>query len=89
MYLFPTKEDLDAYETPNNGDVAIVLDTATEWVYCVDNDPAYTGWVELGKSTATATAIANLQAVLGRITGLNTGEKTHDERLERLDTLVG
>lgn len=91
---FNTKTDLDNYENPNNGDVAIVLDTETEWVYCVDDNPQFTGWVELGKSTATATAIANLQAVVGRNTGLNPDsgdnkEKTHDERLKRLDDLVG
>ena len=79
-----TKPDPKDYQP---GDVIVVStgeDSGKEFV--LDET---LGWVEIGYSDYTATAIANLQGVIGRTTGLNQDENTHDERLTRLDNLVG
>jgi len=80
---FTTLSDLNAYLNPNNGDVAIVTNTATEYVYVTDK-----GWVELGNSTATSTAIANLQSVIGHEGGLNSGEANHHMQLAEHETEI-
>lgn len=76
---FTTYDDLLAYENPNNGDVAIVTSTSTEYVY-------NNSWVELGNSSATQTAIANLQEIVGE-TKLS-GSTSHKTRLEDLENNV-
>lgn len=75
---FDTYTLLQAYSTPHLGDVAIVKENATEYVY----DGA--AWVELGNSTSTATAISNLQGVVGA-TSLTGSEKSHQQRLSELE----
>ena len=74
---FEKLSDLYAYETPNNGDVAVVTDLATEYVY----DDNKKTWIELGNSTATSTAISNLQSVVGRSDSLSGGETSHHAQL--------
>lgn len=53
---FDNEIELTNYLNPNHGDVAVVNSTGKEFVYVNDK-----GWVEFGYSTATATAIADLQ----------------------------
>jgi hypothetical protein len=72
---FAKLSDLLAYSTPNKGDVALVTDLAAEYVYDGKN------WVEIGNSTATSTAISNLQAVVGHTGGLNSEETNHHSQL--------
>ena len=76
---FNTYDELLAYENPNNGDVAVVASTSTEYVY--NNN-----WVELGNSSATQTAIANLQEIVGE-TKLS-GSESHKTRLAKLENDV-
>lgn len=88
---FATKNDLDKYATDgkaHNGDVAVVIENNTEYVYCIDDDPQLTGWVEMGYSTATQTAISNLQNVVGRTDALATGEASHEARLDAVEPIV-
>ena len=73
--VFNTKEDLDAYETPNKGDVAVVVSNQSEYVYDGSN------WIEFGYSSYTATALSKLQEVVGHTDGLNTGELDHHTQL--------
>lgn len=81
---FDTKAQLDAYGTPNNGDVAIVIENNTEYVYSKEKS----SWIEIGYSTSTATAIANLQSVVGRTTALNSEEPSHDIRLNTVEEAI-
>lgn len=76
---FNTYDELLAYENPNNGDVAVVASTSTEYVY-------NNSWVELGNSSATQTAIANLQEIVGE-TKLS-GSESHKTRLAKLENDV-
>lgn len=77
---FATYADLQNYAIPNNGDVAVVVDTSTEYVY-------KDGWIELGNSTATQTAIANLQEIVGE--EKLSGTTSHKSRLAKLEQDVG
>lgn len=83
--IFETLSSLYEYSNPNNGDVAVVTDLATEYVY--DSNKAT--WVEFGNSTATSTAISHLQGVVGTAGALPFGEKSHKERITDLETELG
>ncbi len=80
--VFETLSSLYEYSNPNNGDVAVVTDLATEYVY--DSNKAT--WVEFGNSTATSTAISHLQGVVGTTEALPSGKKSHKERITDLET---
>lgn len=77
---FSKMSDLLTYENPNKGDVAVVTDLATEYVYDGNS------WIELGNSTATSTAISNLQSVVGKTDALSGGESSHHDRLANHET---
>lgn len=72
--------DLTSY---NSGDVIVVTSNGKEFVLVEDSGEKE--WIEFGYSDYTALALSNLQSVVGREGGLDSGESSHDVRLDSLE----